>query len=66
MKVLLKYLKVVILSILTFGIYGAYWIFVNMMNEPDASDDPELGDSEKAARHAQDTIALTWLNFINR
>jgi hypothetical protein len=47
----------------TFGLYGAYWIFINLMENP-AESDPD--DPDNPARKAQDTIALTWLHFINR
>lgn len=64
-KIIIKYLKIVILSIVTFGLYGAYWIFVNMMDNPETAD-PDTDDESRSKRRAQDTIALTWLHFLNR
>lgn len=55
--------KVFLLTIITGGIYGAYWIFVNLYKQPEQE---ELGDTEKAAGEARNTIALVWLHFINR
>lgn len=63
MKTVLKALKVIVLTIVTFGLYGAYWIFINMFADDDVQD---RDDSEQAARNAQDTITLTWLHFLNR
>ena len=63
MNKLLKIAKIIILTIVTFGLYGAYWIFINLMENP-AESDPDEPDNP--ARKAQDTIALTWLHFINR
>lgn len=63
MKTIGKTLKILILTILTGGIYGAYWIAVNLFREP---DDPDMGDAEKQAGESQNTIALAWLHFINR
>ena len=58
-----KFAKVVILSILTFGIYGAYWIFININEAP---DDSYMSGSEQNARNAQNIITLTWLNFTGK
>jgi len=63
MKIIVKFLKIVFLTIITGGLYGAYWIFTNMYRQ---ADYPGIGDSEKKAAEAQDTIALAWMHFINR
>ena len=55
--------KVFLLTILTGGLYGAYWIFVNLYKQPEQEG---LGEAEKAAGEARNTIALAWLHFINR
>ncbi len=63
MKNVARIAKVFLLTILTGGLYGAYWIFINLFEQPEKED---LGDKEKAAGEARDTIALAWMHFINR
>ena len=63
MKSVAGILKVLFLTVITGGIYGAYWLFINLYKQPDY---PGMSESEKAAGEAQNTIALTWLHFINR
>lgn len=63
MKTIVKFLKVCILTIVTGGLYGAYWIFTNITR---VDENPDEGEIEKSAHEAQNTIAVTWLHFINR
>lgn len=63
MKKLFKYLKVLVLTFLTCGLYGAYWILANMNEEPDKE---EMNEAEQNARKAQNVFSLSWLHFMNR
>lgn len=55
MKIVLKFFKIVTLTILTFGLYGAYWTFTTL-----CKDDNDLDDSGEYKRGGQVAAALTW------
>ena len=63
MNNLTKYIKVIFLTVITCGLYGAYWLLVNISK---TDEDAGLTDSERAAQEAQRTLALTWLQYMNR
>ena len=45
MKTIVKFLKVCILTIVTGGLYGAYWIFTNITR---VDENPDEGEIEKS------------------
>ena len=63
MKKILTVLKILFLTVITFGIYGAYWITVNLFND---ANDPEINETEKNSREAQNIVTATVLHFLNR
>ena len=55
---LITIIKVLVLTILTFGLYGAYWIMSNLFKEPDINDD-EIDKKADYVRRAAGSAMLT-------
>ena len=45
--------KIIFLTIITFGVYGAYWVMKNLYTETD----PEAGEDEKNADAANRAVS---------
>lgn len=61
MKTFLKFLKIVILTIITGGLYGAYWTFMAL-----TKDENDIDDTGEVARGNQIAAFLTWFRPYQR
>ncbi len=59
---LITIIKVLVLTILTFGLYGAYWIMSNLFKEPDINDD----DIDKKADYVRRAVGSAMLTLPRR
>ena len=50
-------IKVIVLTIVTFGLYGAYWIMKNLYKEPDITAD----ETEKNAAYTSRAVTSAFL-----
>lgn len=53
-----KAAKIVLLTIATFGIYGAYWAMTQSMEEPDPGDDDIEKDADAVKRAATSAMLM--------
>lgn len=51
-------LKVLLLTVATFGIYGAYWAMSHMTEEPDTGDDDNVKDADAIQRAATSAMLM--------
>ena len=60
MKKIAGFFKILFLTVITGGLYGAYWIVKNMGADDDS---PELSEEERKARRAQNNMAAAGLHL---
>lgn len=65
MAKILKFLKVVFLSVITGGLYGAYWLMKNLYDDP-SKDRETMTGSEKTADQAQSDLVSYGIQYILR
>ena len=63
MKKIAGFFKILFLTVITGGLYGAYWIVKNMGADDDS---PELSEEERKARRAQNNMAAAGLQYFRR
>ena len=53
-----KAAKVLALTVITFGLYGAYWAMTQSAEEPDITDDEEKKDADTLSRAATSALLM--------
>lgn len=59
MKAALKILKVIILTVVTFGLYGAWWVYKNIFIAP--TFDEDISEEERESLEAQKALSSLWI-----
>lgn len=57
------FVKVLFLTVITCGLYGAFWIVKSMSAD---EDEPGLSEEERKARRAQNNMAAAGLQYFRR